>query len=185
MTAIKITGLTEIRSDLSRVAVALKNEPIMLRVASDARNLIHQRTLSGRDIDLQPFKRYSDEPIYLPKDHRPRPKGGRRIRKRKGPGSNRLKTVAYDGGYAQFARETKGDDKVNLFASGAMFRSFQARQVSPTRAIVAFNSRLQANKALGNQKNRRFVGLNKSKEVPLLNKIAARMVTQTISRLGL
>lgn len=154
---IEITGLAELKADLKKLGRLLDKAPIVGRLAADARNIIVQRTLKGIDANGNKFAAYSKEPIYMTRTHRPRPHGGRRQSKT-GTG-RRLKTVAYDGGYAQFKREMAGHDTPDLFASGQMFRGFQAKTINSRRAIVMFTNRAAAEKALGNTAKREFVGL--------------------------
>lgn len=180
-TTIEIKGLNEVRADFSHLRRVLQAHPIVGRVAADARNLVVQRTLHGFDQEYAEFAEYSEEPIYMSKKRRPVPKGGRRRSKK---GDRALKTVFYERGYREFAAATKGSDRPNLFASGAMLRSFQAQQRSATRAQVGFTQRLQALKALGNQAKRKFAAVNVEREMPVLQATFEKELDKVLKKSG-
>lgn len=179
--AIKITGGAGIRIDMKKAAAALKKAPIVREIANEGRNMVIQRTLAGKDVKLKKFAPYSTKPIYLPINHRPKPKGGVR-RKRKG---KLAKSVFYEGGYAEFAKATKGSVKVNLNASGRMLGAFQVQKVRKRSATLGFNRREEARKASALSKKRPFVGISSERELRFLEKIAERRINETIKRFGL
>lgn len=191
---LRFDGLDQISHQFRRLDHFLRNNTIVLEVASDARNIVVKRTERGIDADFKKFKAYSAEPIYISKKHRPKPKGGRRTSQqgrkilKSGKLSKRgrtMKTVFYEGGYAQFARETKGSDTVNLFATGSMFRAFQARSRSSKRASVLFIRNNEALKAMANNAVRKFVGINFRKELPILQASYERRMRRELEKLGL
>lgn len=179
---VQFVGLTEIKADLKKLKSLLKRNQIVNRLAADARNLMVERTLRGKNVDFSPFKRYSAKPIYIAKSHRPSPQGGRRTRKGSG---KPLKTVFYEGGYAEFVGATKATRAVNLFATGDMMRAFQPRRISDTRAAVEFTRRLPALKALANNAVRRFVGINTRRELPILERTFGKFVDEMLRRANL
>lgn len=181
MIRIDTSEIEEVRNDFKKLYRILQRTNAIDKVAADARNIVVERSLRGKDVNRQPFVPYSEKPLYMAQDHRPKPKGGRR---RSQDGRRKLKTVAYDGGYAEFARKTKRKKRVNLFASGDMFRSFQAQPVSPLRAIVAFTRNNPALKALGNQQRREFVGIHEGKELQTLQKSFERIILTDIAKAG-
>lgn len=174
------TGLSSVRADMGRLRHILRTQNLVGPVAADARNIMVERTLAGKDVDHRPFKPYSRDPYYRSKNLRPVAKGGRKTRKDTG---GRLKTVAYDGGYAQFAANTKASATPNLSASGEMLRAFQSRSISNTRALVSFIRKREAAKALGNAKKRRMVGIHKSEE-RRLQATFSRLVDGAVRRAG-
>jgi len=181
--SVTIKGLTEAKADFKKIAAVLGSSSVLAGTMQDIRNMVVQRTLAGLDVDLKAFVPYSRERIYISLSHRPKPQGGRRQHQKTG---RSLKTVAYDGGYAQFARETKGGEDPNLFATGDMLRSFQpsVRSAKGTRGIVHFTRLAAALKAIGNQSLRNFVGVNVDRELPLIQRSFDRRLKREIRKRG-
>ncbi len=177
---LKVEGIERITANFNNLERLLKSSRALLETAQDVRNIVVKRTLKGLDVDLNPFKPYSNTPLYVPLTHRPTPRGGRRLSKSGKP----MKTVFYEGGYAEFSRAVKGEGKPNLFATGDMFRAFQVqkRQIRGTRAFILFTRRFPAIKAAANNARRTFVGLNKAKELPIVQQIFTRKVNAAIKK---
>lgn len=180
--SLNITGLTEFRGDLRRLQQVLASENIIGRVAAVGRNIITERTLAGKDVDLRPFQPYSRKPYYRSTSERPKAKGGRRRHKRSG---KPLATVVYDEGYAQFAANTKASGNPNLFATGSMHRAFQSRSITSRRAVISFLRKQEALKALGNARIRRMVGFHPRREVPRLAALFNRQLAAAMRKAGL
>lgn len=180
MSAIRITGLSGIAADLKQLEGALRRSNAIFKAAADARNMIQQRNLSGRDMNGRPFKPYSTLPIYIDINSRPKPKGGRRRHEKTG---KPMKRVFYEGGYAQFAAQTKGSVRPNLFASGDMMRAFQAQKISSKKAQVGFTRRHPAEKAIANSGKRPFVGLT-ARETDKINRIVGKIIDKEIRKAG-
>lgn len=181
MIRVDARNIEEVRNDFKKLYRILQRTKAIDKVAADARNIVVERSLRGKDVNRRPFVPYSEKPIYMAPDHRPKPKGGRRKSKL---GNRDLNTIAYDGGYAEFARKTKRKKTVNLFASGDMFRSFQAQPISPLRAIVAFTRNNPALKALANNRRREFVGIHEGKELQTLQKTFEKIILTDIAKAG-
>lgn len=181
MAQLEIKGLNETRADFSHLRRVLQAYPIVGKVAADARNLISQRNLHGFDQEYREFTEYSEKPIYMDKKRRPVPKGGRRRHQKT---QKALKTVFYAKGYQEYAAATKGHSRPNLFASGAMMRSFQAQTRSATRAQIGFTQRLQALKALGNQAKRKFAAINVEREMPRLQATFEQEIDKVLRKSG-
>lgn len=178
MAELKVTfeGLTALRGDFDKLGKILQRENLVGKIAADARNIIQQRTLKGKDVNLNNFKPYSTRPIYIDLDHRPKPKGGAPTKGKK--------SRFYEGGYRQFAAATKGSARPNLFASGAMFRAFQAMPKGRRRSEIGFTTRRQAIKAVENQETRPFVGINRNIEEPKLQETFGKLVDIALRRAG-
>lgn len=174
--SLKIEGLTQLRGDFGKLGRILNAENLVGKVAADARNIIQQRTLKGKDVEHHNFKPYSTKPIYIDKTHRPRPKGGEPTR----GGKSRF----YEGGYRQFAAATKGSARPNLFASGAMFRAFQVMPRGRRRAELGFTQRRQAVKALENQETRTFIGIHRNIEEPKLQETFGKLLDRSLRKAG-
>lgn len=180
--ALNIEGLGKLKADLRVLKRTLQANNILAKIASQVRNMIVERTLRGVSAGLVKFKPYSTKPLYIPKDHRPSPKGGRRQSLSGKP----MKTVFYEGGYQQFAASTKGSATPNLFATGDMFRAFQAAsRGNALQATIEFTRRFPALKAAANNVKRKFVGIHKGRELPLINRMFARMLFREIKKLDL
>jgi hypothetical protein len=174
--SLKIEGLTELRGDLGKLGRILNAENLVGKVAADARNIIQQRTLRGKDVEHNSFKPYSRKSIYIEKTHRPKPKGGEPTK----GGKARF----YEGGYRQFAAATKGSARPNLFASGAMFRAFQAMPKGRRRAEIGFTQRRQAIKAAENQETRPFIGIHRNIEEPKLQETFGKLLDRALRKAG-
>jgi len=180
--ALNIEGLGELKADLRILKRTLQANNILSKIASDVRNMIVERTLRGVSADLVKFKPYSSKPLYMAKDHRPSPKGGRR----RSLSGKPMKTVFYEGGYREFAASTKGNATPNLFATGDMFRAFQASgKGDALKATIEFTRRFPALKAAANNVKRKFVGVHKGRELPLINRMFARMLFREMEKTGL
>lgn len=177
MLSIEVKGLTELKADLRRSRSLLSKTNFVAQITHTARNIIVNRTLSGKDVDGNDFKDYSTKPIYIPKDHRPKPKGGR---KTKGGES-----VFYEGGYAEFASATKGFNDPNLYGAGDMMRAFQVKSISDKKATVHFTKTQEALKAIANNATRQFVGINTATELPKLQKQFLGLVNRELNKAGL
>lgn len=175
MITLHVKNLDKTIRDLRALRQIIKKDDLVTKVAANARNIVQQRNLSGKDVELKPFKKYSKKPIYLPLDHNPKPKGGRIVAG---------KGVFYENGYGQFKKLTTGTATPNLFASGDMMRSFQAKSSGSTRARVAFIKKREAEKALRNERRRKFVGINTKMELPLLQKTFTNLVELSIRKAG-
>lgn len=166
---------------LNKLINFLRKERIVEKVATNALALIKSRTLAGVDVNYQTFVPYSTKPIYMPQNHRPRPQGGRRETKT----GKKMKTVYYQGGYAEFAAATKKASHPNLFASGMMFKALRVKGLGTFRAKVHFVRKHEAIKAAFNQRKRTFMGINKEKELPVLQGIFDKEIQRAIKKAGL
>jgi len=165
-----------------RLRAQFPGKELMGQLASNARNIIYQRTGRGIDVRFQSFPAYSTTPYYRPKKERPIGKGGRRKSKITG---KQMATIFYEGGYKEFASATKGNSNVTLMATNEMFRSFQAKLVTSDMAIVGFNRALQVKKALTlTARKGKFVGLHK-KEKEILESRASRILNQLLKKVDL
>ena len=180
---IKVTGISDITVSLNKFQQLLNNSGIAFKIAGDARALIESRTFKGMDVDYVDFPGYSTKPYYRSRKERPIGKGGRRKSK---IGNLPLKTIAYDGGYKEFAASTKGHTTPNLFASGDMFRSLQPKSFeSGRKARLRFTRTWPMFKAMVNNARRRFLAINEEIELPFLEKNAQKMVNRIIKKSGL
>jgi len=172
----EIQGLRERMQQHRLFAEALRGSHVVGKLTADARNMVVERTLQGLDADGNPFKPYSSKPLYISAHHRPRPKGGQ---KTKG-GKSRF----FAGGYAEYRQATVGHQRPDLFASGDMFRAFQARELTPTKGIVHFIKTKEALKAVANDATRHFVGLSAAQADGLQERFEA-MVDKMLQQHGL
>jgi len=175
--------LTKFGVKLGKFRKILAEEHLAAKLASDARVLIQKRTKEGKKVTGGVFPRYSTDPYYRSKKTRPIGKGGRRVHKKTGQS---LQTIAYDGGYADFAAATKkSGSTVTLHASGKMFQAFQAHELRPTKAIISFTRAKEAAKAklLTGQKGK-FIGIN-VREQAILNKTGSQLVAKVITKAGI
>ena len=185
--SVKVSGTGEVRASFKHFEKFLKDSKLVLQTAEEVVKIVKGRTLKGLDVNLRPFAPYSSDPLYMPLNHRPKPRGGRRNRIRGKNAGKPMKTVFYEGGYAQFARETKGEGAPNLFATGDMFRAFQRQktQVRGTRATIGFTRREAAAKAAGNNRKREFVGINIGQELPIIQRNFTRKLDAALRKAGL
>lgn len=175
-----ITGLKELISDTRRVQQALKDTKIIGQLSADARTMNVQNVLNSNDADGGSFPDYSTKPLYMARTHRPRPHGGRR----QSVTGKRLKSVFYEGGYAQFRRETVGNDRVDLHATMNMMRAFQAKQLTGFKGIVHFIKNAEAKKAAALQKKYNFIGLPQ-RDHDVLRDRFAKIIDRTMRQYGL
>lgn len=179
----EIKGLTEFNVKLDKLQSLLNNAHIAAQIAGDARAMIAGRTALGLDVDYDEFDAYSTKPYYRDPSLRPKGKGGRTKRL---SGGRKLKTLAYDDGYAEFARATKKDGFPNLFASGDMMRSMQASEKGRGEsALIHFTRKNPALKAMVNNSKRTFMGINPKLEEPKLIATADKLIKKTVRRAGL
>jgi len=179
---VKLIGIDSVRIDLQRLSALISRSNIVTEIANDIRDMVVERTFKGISAELSRFKRYSTQPIYIPLSRRPVPRGGRRRSLNGKP----MKTAFYPGGYAQYARETKGSASPNLFATGDMFRAFQVQSKSSRghRAFILFTRKFPALKAMANNAERAFVGVNEAKELPIIEKNFANKLAKLIRQAG-
>lgn len=175
--------LTKFGIKLGKFRKTLADEHIAGKLASDARVIIQRRTKKGLKATGGAFTKYSTEQYYRDPKERPIGKGGRRKHKIT---DQPLKTIAYDGGYEEFAAATKkSGSTVTLHASGKMFQAFQAHELRPTKAIVAFTRAKEAAKAIILTKQKgKFVGINTGEQA-ILNKTGSKLVAKAITRSGI
>lgn len=181
---LEIKGLTEFNVKLDKLQSLLNNAHIAAQIASDARAMIAGRTALGLDVNDKKFDKYDSEKTYY-RDPSIRPKGKRGRTKRKG-GGKELHTIVYDGGYAEFAKSTKRDGFPNLFASGDMMRSMQAKEKGRGEsALVHFTRKNAALKAMVNNAKRIFMGINPKTEEPKLMITAGKLIDKAVRKAGL
>ena len=137
-----------------------------MRLASNTLAQIKIRTGKGVDANGQPFKDYSQKPIYVAKKGaRLAPKGGRP--------SRTGKSVFYQDGYAQYKQESRKrpsagqSAEVDLVLSGNMLNNFVVQEATDN----GFKLGLTNNAQYGYQVNqdREFIGLT-DQEVKILVK---------------
>jgi hypothetical protein len=127
-----------------------------LRLASNTLAQIKIRTGKGVDADGQPFKDYSQKPIYIAKrGARLAPKGGRL--------SRTGRSVYYQKGYAQYKEESRRRGRggesasVDLVLSGNMLNNFVVLEATKDRFRLGLTKQAQYGYAV-NEK-REFIGL--------------------------
>lgn len=159
--AIEVIGGKLLIDKYEKFVKSIITEKVPFQLASDLRNMIVQRSKKGVGLKGG-FKPYSTHPYYRSKRGiRPVAKGGRP--------SKTGKTVYYEGGYRAFAAATKGTTTPNLFASGAMFKSMQARPLTKYQAQIIFTNDIQARKAIQNNETREFFGATEQEKKVLTN----------------
>jgi len=176
----ELVGTDILLKKLGHLRSEVDNGNLPFLLAGDLRVMIERRNKHGQGL-LGAFKQYSQTPYYRNPKDRPQGKGGRRQDKRSG---RLLKSIAYDGGYKQFAALTKGGSTPNLSASGAMMRAFQPIKVNKQMAKLMFTRQREAFKALVNNADRRFVGATRG-ERHKLSRSFADLLNILTCRVGL
>jgi len=174
---LRVKGLESVKVKLGRFSRELSHANLAFKMAANVRNFIVERSLRGQDVNLQPFKPYSQKPLYVPADFRPAPKGWTR----------RTKTgFFYEKGYAQLAAATKkGGGKVNLFATGDMFRALQPQKISDNHARVGFTRQKAALKALEVNAERKFMGFKTRRELDALSRLFSFEINRLLGAAGI
>ena len=174
------TGLS-IKASIPRFITA----KLMNQIGNGVRATIVKMTSEGVDYNGRAFRRYSTRRLYVPLDHMPKPKGGRRVRlsslkgtftaerivmadMTRGPmkrprgtkgtekkKGTKLKSVAYDHGYLQYRSCMGRGARVDLEFTGRMLAAFQIVQCNNSLVRLGFVSKQEAAKALGNITGRR------------------------------
>jgi len=176
MNWIDIKGADVLIKKLGKLKQHIDHGKIPFLLAGDLRAMIESRSKKGQGL-RGGWPEYSTAQYYRSKKTRPIGRGGRRVSKKNG---RALKTIAYDGGYKQFAKLTKGSSRPNLSANNDMFRAFQAMNINKEKAMLHFVKQKEAFKALVNNRRRPFVGATK-RERAKLNRTFAGLLN-TISR---
>lgn len=132
---------------LEMIAKAMTSREVKDAVALHVRKgMIERTTKDNIDESGAPFKDYSTDRIYMSKRHRPAPsKGGRTVSIR-GKRKRKLKTVAYDYGYAQFKSAVLGHTAPTLYGMYDMFRALVFR-LTPKGVVFYFATAMQNAKA--------------------------------------
>jgi hypothetical protein len=133
--------LIKVKLSMPLAQMKLVTPQMMRVVALDSIALIRERTVSGLDVNGQPFKPYSTKPIYIQNTRFPRPRGGQ-------PAG---KSVFYQGGYKEYKelsrepgkvgprrnKKAKGPTaEVDLTLTGLMLNSIQVTKVLSTGYIL-------------------------------------------------
>lgn len=177
----KITDRTGIRLHADKPGIL--NKKLMHDIGQAVRATVYHLTSQGKDYRGKAFARYSTKRMYVPLDHKPKPKGGRRKHLKTG---RPLKTVAYDLGYRQYRVAHGRSTKPDLQFTGKMLSAFQIVKVSQNRVKLGFVNKQEEAKAIGNitgirgrrqrRKNpRRFIGIGSDHEAAIFHILAARV----------
>ena len=130
-----------------------------MRLAQNALASIKLRTSKGLDADEEPFKEYSETPIYVStRGARLKPKGGRP--------SRTGNSVFYEGGYQQYKEESRSRSgeggesaEVDLVLSGNMMNNLVVKEATENMFIIGLTSKAQYGYYVNEE--RRFLGLSK------------------------
>lgn len=163
----------------------LITQALMHSLGNAVRATTIKQTSAGLDYTGRAFPGYSTRRLYVPLNHMPKPKGGRRVRLSSLKGSHtahrivmadmtrsrmtkprgtkttekkkgtKLKTVAYDHGYLQYRSCMGRGARPDLQFTGKMLAAFQIIQLTPRLVRLGFTSKEEAAKALGNITGRR------------------------------
>jgi hypothetical protein len=143
-----------------------------MKLASNTLAQVKIRTSKGIDANGQPFKEYSQKPIYISKrGARLKPKGGRRSRK--------SRTVYYEKGYAQYKQESRRRGRggesasVDLVLSGNMLNNFVVLEATNKGFRLGLTKQAQYGYAV-NEK-REFIGLTPGEVDVLVKAVGIEM----------
>jgi len=174
------------RTGLVKLAAGkgILNKKLMKNLGDGVRATTIKETTAGRDYRGRKFKGYSTKRIYVPRNHKPRPKGGRRKRL---DGKGTMKSVAYDGGYREYRKaHGRSATKPDLIFTGKMLGAFQIVKLTDTKVRLGFVSKAEQAKALGNITGKRgnlpgkrnprvFVGVGPKHEKAIQAELASEL----------
>lgn len=149
----------------------------MTAIGNSVVALIRKRTtVDGESYTGGGFKPYSTRPIYITRGRgtgaRLAPKGGRPT-----PSGQ---SVYYDGGYADYKRQSSGSSVVNLTLSGQLMRSIAVAKATRRQVVVQTGSGV-SDYARGVNDARPFMGVSEA-ERPVLERVAQAQVEAHIRR---
>lgn len=183
----RFTAINTASPALKKLKNGIPSRQHMTEVGNMARALITQRTLLGRDEHGNNFKPYSKRTYYAPTKNRPpgypAPSGGRTTHKRFP--KTKLKTMAFDDGYAGYKAGIGRPSHVTLAVSGQMLADMVTQVPNKRTAIILFRDRKSAAKAHKHHTGRYpFFGVSTS-DVSVMRKQFVRFMMQTIKKAGL
>jgi hypothetical protein len=147
---------------LRLLKAGVRSEKAMAEILGEARSLIEDRTLAGKDMHGGSFEGYSSQKYYAPIENRPAgypsPSGGEETK----AGKSRK----YSGGYGQYHAAQGWGTVVSLSASNAMLGDLATAVINKGKGYIYFTTRQSAAKAHGhhfganNLPKREFFGLS-------------------------
>ena len=167
------TGIRKIRDEITPALKEVQDflkSPNMMDVGNAAKGVIVARTGRGESLEGGSFPAYSTEPFYASIERRPpgypAPSGGRTTAKR---GGRKLKSVYYEGGWAQYKAAMGFGETPQLSVSHSMFTDIQVLTAGTHKVMLFWGDRLSANKAHGLHHGKfPFFGLQESERADLL-----------------
>jgi len=136
------------------------SKQLLNRIGNEVIDRIISNTQSGKDINGQPFERYSNNPLYIPAGALFAPgwkTTGKKLIKSKDAEYRRKKGGKYwviiPGGYAKLksSRFPQDSGKVNLHLTGNMLNSISIVERGNDYIVIGFNNKEAATKAIYHQ----------------------------------